>query len=444
VGKRATIDIVAGRPRSIARTISRATGSGAPIGGGVPAPHDHPELLCQPFIALGEGTPDTVVAQWHFDEDAEDDDDQGYEWTDGSADLSPYDPALGGHATTANGTTIVIFPWTAGVPFAVDLDMMVRSKFPGETDPEREMLVRFHASGGTTLGSFTLGPATIVGSYQHFSGSQTAPTGTITASLVVDARTRFDNVIVTIPGSGSAGAGGSPGAHSDLVGTGPKAARCDHRHHVLRDRPPTSDDDLTQGYPAGTFWLHVDDEEDPTQVFGRYVSVDHSTGAAVWIGDAAAPDHTHDDIETGAYTTTDGTDDVTYVADAGATHTIEDPTANVQDITLTEAVTLTFPTPTDGKGFLIRLHPDGNAVTWDSDVVWAGGTAPTLDGDLHILGFISDGTSWFGAEYGAGGVARRADDVRDAGRWEVVVDGNPAAAVTTEDGIDWVYGWVPG
>lgn len=35
-----------------------------------------------------------------------------------------------------------------------------------------------------------------------------------------------------------------------------------------------------------------------------------------------------------------------------------------------------------------------------------------------------------------------ADAVRDAGRWEVVVDGNPATAVTTEDGTDWVYGWV--
>ena len=33
-------------------------------------------------------------------------------------------------------------------------------------------------------------------------------------------------------------------------------------------------------------------------------------------------------------------------------------------------------------------------------------------------------------------------DVRDAGRWEVVVAGVPAAAVTTEDETDWLYTWV--
>lgn len=32
--------------------------------------------------------------------------------------------------------------------------------------------------------------------------------------------------------------------------------------------------------------------------------------------------------------------------------------------------------------------------------------------------------------------------VRDAGRWEVVVAGTPAEAVTTEDGTDWLYAWV--
>jgi hypothetical protein len=34
------------------------------------------------------------------------------------------------------------------------------------------------------------------------------------------------------------------------------------------------------------------------------------------------------------------------------------------------------------------------------------------------------------------------DAVRDAGRWEVVVDGTPASAVTNEAEDDWVYGWV--
>lgn len=41
-----------------------------------------------------------------------------------------------------------------------------------------------------------------------------------------------------------------------------------------------------------------------------------------------------------------------------------------------------------------------------------------------------------------GGGAVTPDDVRDAGRWEVVVTGVPAEAVTTEDGTDWFYTWV--
>ena len=40
------------------------------------------------------------------------------------------------------------------------------------------------------------------------------------------------------------------------------------------------------------------------------------------------------------------------------------------------------------------------------------------------------------------GDALDVDRVRDAGRWEVVVDGSPPVAVTDEDETDWVYGWV--
>lgn len=41
------------------------------------------------------------------------------------------------------------------------------------------------------------------------------------------------------------------------------------------------------------------------------------------------------------------------------------------------------------------------------------------------------------------GFTLTSEGVRDAGRWEVVVDGSsPPVAVETEDGSDWVYGWV--
>ncbi len=32
--------------------------------------------------------------------------------------------------------------------------------------------------------------------------------------------------------------------------------------------------------------------------------------------------------------------------------------------------------------------------------------------------------------------------VRDVGRWEVIVDGSPPAEVTDEAETDWVYGWI--
>jgi hypothetical protein len=44
---------------------------------------------------------------------------------------------------------------------------------------------------------------------------------------------------------------------------------------------------------------------------------------------------------------------------------------------------------------------------------------------------------------GSGGGIIDSDDVRDAGRWEVIVSGTaPPVAVTTEDETDWIYGWV--
>jgi hypothetical protein len=37
------------------------------------------------------------------------------------------------------------------------------------------------------------------------------------------------------------------------------------------------------------------------------------------------------------------------------------------------------------------------------------------------------------------------EDVRDAGRWEVLVSGSaPPVAVSTPSDDDWVYGWVSG
>jgi hypothetical protein len=66
--------------------------------------------------------------------------------------------------------------------------------------------------------------------------------------------------------------------HSDLHGTPGTVAGCGHRHHVIRDADPTADDDVDAGYPTGTFWYTVDGDE----ITGAFLSLDDSSGAAVW------------------------------------------------------------------------------------------------------------------------------------------------------------------
>jgi hypothetical protein len=73
------------------------------------------------------------------------------------------------------------------------------------------------------------------------------------------------------------------GKHPDLTGTSNRAARCDHAHHVVRERAPLATDDSGQGYPAGTWWVYVDDEDDPTEIIATYLSVDGTNDAAVWL-----------------------------------------------------------------------------------------------------------------------------------------------------------------
>lgn len=75
----------------------------------------------------------------------------------------------------------------------------------------------------------------------------------------------------------------------------------------------------------------------------------------------------------------------------------------------------------------IRLD-EANVTPAATDLASAVGTSHYLARADHV----HDGTS--------GGVAPA--QVRDAGRWEAVVSGNPAAAVTTPSGDDWIYGWI--
>lgn len=222
-----------------------------------------------------------------------------------------------------------------------------------------------------------------------------------------------------------------------LVGTSNRAARCDHRHDYHSTSSPTTANNAAAGFiHDGLIWAQLDDLTTPTEIIAIWMLVDAENGTwLAWPGGTA-----------GSSTVTDhGTMGATEEFDA-AVHDHE----GTQDANLT--VTLTGATDGEAAWLTLVLTQDGSGghtLTLPASVVNASPIEAAWDTDAgatNILTLFSydGGTTWYGALAGADGGIVDAGDVRDAGRWEVVVDGNPAAAVTTEDGSDWVYGWVPG
>lgn len=90
-----------------------------------------------------------------------------------------------------------------------------------------------------------------------------------------------------------------------------------------------------------------------------------------------------------------------FSANSSTAITIALTNGTVQIITLTGNATITMPTATSGKSFIMFLKQDatgGRTVTW-STVKWPGGTAPTLTSTASrqdILSFFADGTNWYG------------------------------------------------
>jgi hypothetical protein len=90
-----------------------------------------------------------------------------------------------------------------------------------------------------------------------------------------------------------------------------------------------------------------------------------------------------------------------FSANSSTAITIDLTNGTVQIITLTGNATITMPTATSGKSFIMFLKQDGTGsrtVTW-STVKWAGGTAPTITSTASrqdILSFFADGTNWYG------------------------------------------------
>jgi hypothetical protein len=94
-----------------------------------------------------------------------------------------------------------------------------------------------------------------------------------------------------------------------------------------------------------------------------------------------------------------------YTANTSTAITVSLTNGTVQILTLTGNATITMPTASAGKSFIILLRQDGTggrSVTW-STVNWASATAPTITSTASkqdIFSFFSDGTRWYGCTLG--------------------------------------------
>lgn len=94
-----------------------------------------------------------------------------------------------------------------------------------------------------------------------------------------------------------------------------------------------------------------------------------------------------------------------YSANSSTAITLALTNGTVQIITLTGNATITMPTATSGKSFILLLKQDATGsrtVTWSS-VQWPGGTAPTITATASkqdIYSFFADGTNWYGTTVG--------------------------------------------
>jgi len=94
-----------------------------------------------------------------------------------------------------------------------------------------------------------------------------------------------------------------------------------------------------------------------------------------------------------------------FTANSSTAITIALTNGTVQIITLTGNATITMPTATSGKSFIMFLKQDATGsrtVTW-STVKWPGGTNPTITATASrqdIYSFFADGTNWYGVNVG--------------------------------------------
>jgi hypothetical protein len=94
-----------------------------------------------------------------------------------------------------------------------------------------------------------------------------------------------------------------------------------------------------------------------------------------------------------------------FTANSSTAITLDLANGTVQIITLTGNATITMPTATAGKSFIILLKQDATgsrSVTW-STVKYPGGTAPTITATasrMDIFSFFAADGNWYGSTIG--------------------------------------------
>jgi len=112
---------------------------------------------------------------------------------------------------------------------------------------------------------------------------------------------------------------------------------------------------------------------------------------------------TNKTIEAGTFT--NGYTEEVNTANTSTAYTISLADGSFQVLTLTGNATITMPTATAGKSFILLLKQDGTGsrtITW-STVKWPAGTAPTITSTASkqdIFSFFADGTNWYGTTVG--------------------------------------------
>lgn len=112
---------------------------------------------------------------------------------------------------------------------------------------------------------------------------------------------------------------------------------------------------------------------------------------------------TNKTIEAGTFT--NGYTEEVYTANTGTALTVNLANGSIQILTLTGNATITMPTATSGKSFVILLKQDATGsrtVTWTT-VKWPANTAPTITATASKMDkfvFTADGTNWYGSVAG--------------------------------------------